>query len=63
MSKITIDQEKCTACATCYSMYPECFEEGEEAKAKVKDHDYKKHGYDKNEIIDSCSGEAITIKD
>ena len=44
-------------------MYPECFKEGPEGKGQVKDHDYKKHAYDKNEIINNCSGEAILIED
>ena len=63
MSKITVDQEKCIACGTCYSLYPECFKEAAEGKAEVKDYDYKKHAYNKDEIITSCSGEAISIED
>ena len=63
MSKITVDKNKCIACGTCYSMYPDCFEEGEEGKSRVKDHDYKKHGYSKENITSSCPAEAISIED
>lgn len=63
MSKITVDQDKCIACGTCYSLYPKCFAEGKEGKSKVIDHDYKKHGYDKNDIINNCAGDAISIED
>ena len=63
MSKITVDTNKCIACGTCYSMYPKCFKEGPEGKSQVKDHDYKKHGYDKNDIIDGCPADAIIIED
>ena len=63
MPKITVSKEKCIACGTCYSMYPECFEQDNEAKSQVKDHDYKKHGYNKDEIISSCSVEAISIEE
>lgn len=63
MPKITVDKNKCISCATCYTVYPKCFKEGAEGKGEVKDHDYQKHGYDKQEIVESCSGEAIAIKD
>jgi ferredoxin len=63
MSKITVDKSKCIACGTCYSMYPECFMEGAEGKSDVKDHDYKTHGYTKEDIITTCPSEAISIED
>ncbi len=63
MSKITVNQKKCIACATCYALYPECFAEDKEGKSKVKDHDYKKHGYNKDEIINNCASQAISIED
>jgi len=44
-------------------MYPECFIAGPEGKSQVKDHDYKKHGYGKEDIISVCPSEAITIED
>ncbi len=63
MPKITVDHDKCTACGTCYAMYPELFKEGKDSKSEVSSHDYKKHNYDKDEIIKSCPVEAISIKD
>jgi ferredoxin len=61
MAKIKVDRNKCIACGTCYSLYPECFEEGPEGKSQVKSHDYKSHSYNKDEIISSCPAEAISI--
>jgi len=63
MSKITVDQSKCVACGTCYSMFPECFEAGEGGKSQPKDHDYKKYGYSKDEIVNACPVGAISIED
>lgn len=63
MPKIKVDHNKCIACGTCYSLYPACFQEGPEGKSQVKDHDYQKHGYHKDEIINSCPAEAISIED
>ena len=62
MPKITVNKSKCIACGSCYSMYPECFIAGPEGKSQVKDHDYKKHGYSKEDIISVCPVEAITIE-
>ncbi len=63
MSKITVDQNKCVACGTCYSMFPECFAEGEEGKSKVIDHDYKKYNHTKEEIEGACPVGAITVEE
>ena len=63
MPKITVNKSKCIACGSCYSMYPECFINGPEGKSHVKDHDYKKHGYSKEDIIGICPAGAITIED
>lgn len=63
MPKITVDHNKCIACGTCYSMYPNCFQQGEEGKSSIKDHDYKKHGYNKEDIMASCPAGAISIED
>jgi len=63
MSKITVDHDKCTACGTCYAMYPELFEEGEDSKSKVISSDYQEHNYDKDEIVKSCPSQAISIED
>jgi len=63
MSKITVDQNKCIACGTCYSMFPENFEAGTEGKSQPTDHDYKKHNHTKEEIEEVCPAEAISIED
>ena len=44
-------------------MFPECFEAGEGGKSQPKDHDYKKHGYNKDEIVSVCPVGAISIED
>jgi len=63
MPKINVDHNKCIACGTCYSLYPKCFKEGQQGKSQVVDDDYKKNGYDKIEIINTCPAGAISIED
>ena len=63
MSKITVDQQKCAACGTCYALYPELFEEGTESKSNVKSSDYQAYNYIKEEIIAACPEGAIQIED
>ncbi|OIO17607.1 ferredoxin [Candidatus Kuenenbacteria bacterium CG11_big_fil_rev_8_21_14_0_20_37_9] len=63
MPKIIIDNNKCIACGSCYAMYPEVFEAGNDGKCYVKDHDHKKYNYSKNEIINTCPVGAIDIED
>jgi len=62
MSKITVDQTKCIACGTCYTMFSEVFEAGPGGKSQVKDHDYKKYGYTKEQIEGTCPVGAISIE-
>ena len=63
MSKITVDPKKCIACGTCYAMYPELFEAGDDGKSKVISHDFKKHGYTAEDIANVCPSGAISIED
>jgi len=63
MPKIIVNKNKCAACATCYSLYPELFKEGEGGKSQVISHDYKTAGYNKDEIISTCPEGAISIAD
>ena len=63
MPKVCVDQEKCIACGSCYTTYPEVFEEGADGKSKVKDNNFAAHGYKKEEIIEVCPSDAISVED
>ncbi len=63
MAKIKVDHNKCVACGTCYAMFPQIFEAGPEGKSQVKDHDYEKYHYTKEQIEGVCPVGAISIDD
>lgn len=63
MAKITVDHNKCIACGTCYSTFPEVFEAGPGGKSQVKDDDYKKYGYTKDQIENTCPVGAISVNE
>ncbi len=63
MPKIKVDHEKCAACGTCYSMFTEIFEAGSDGKSVVKENDYTKFGYTKEQIEGVCPVGAITIEE
>ena len=63
MPKAKVDLEKCIACGTCYSTYPELFEEGEGGHSHVKDPDFAKHGYKADEIVGCCPADAISVEE
>ncbi len=61
MPKITVDKNKCEGCQTCVAMFSELFEMDENNKSSVKDSDFFKYGYSKEEIESVCPTGAIKI--
>lgn len=63
MPKITINLDKCEGCGSCAAMYPELFEMGEDNKSHVKEHNFRKYSYEKDEIEAICPTAAIKIEE
>lgn len=63
MPKICVDQNKCIACGSCQALFPEIFEAGQQGKSQVKDQNFKKHGYTKDELVAVCPVQAISVAD
>lgn len=63
MSTIKVDKEKCAGCGTCWSMFPELFEAGDDGKSEVKSSDYEAHSYSPDEVIAVCPTGAISVEE
>jgi len=55
--KIVLDKEKCLGCGSCVALCPECFEMGEDQRARVK----KEWADCAKEAAQACPGQAIKV--
>ena len=61
-TKIVVDKEKCIGCGACVSTAEDYFKLGEDGKSEViKDYDQKDSAVIQT-AIDSCPGEAISLR-
>lgn len=57
---IKIDKNKCIGCGNCESLCPDCFELGDNRKAKVKKQDCA--SCDLKDVASACPADAISVK-
>ena len=58
---IKIDKSKCIGCGTCSALCPECFELGNNQKAKVINQNCK--SCDLKEVAEICAVDAIEVRE
>lgn len=61
--KPKVDKNKCTGCGTCVALCPDLFYLDEDGKANVKENiDCDEAGCSCQDTVDSCPGQAISLK-